>query len=103
MPCNKSNAQAWAPIAPTWTYCALECLWVPASLCALAVHLAVRWVFADILPAHPARVAQQFQAAIKTIPRYDPRPRSGPRLPPSAPPWPPVSSRTPRAPSAHAD
>ena len=25
MPCNKSNAPAWASTAPTWTYCALEC------------------------------------------------------------------------------
>ena len=26
MPCNKSNAPAWASIASTWTYCALACL-----------------------------------------------------------------------------
>jgi hypothetical protein len=25
MPCNKSNAPAWASIASTWTYSALEC------------------------------------------------------------------------------
>jgi hypothetical protein len=25
MPCNKSNALAWASTAATWAYCALEC------------------------------------------------------------------------------
>jgi hypothetical protein len=60
MPCNKSNAPAWAFIAPTWIYRALECLWVPASLCALAVHLAVRWSLITSAGAS-AGVAQPFQ------------------------------------------
>ena len=72
MPCNKSSAPAWASIAPAWTYCALECLWVPASLCALAVHLAVRRSLITTAGAS-ASVAQQFQ----NDPMYGPGPRPG--------------------------
>src|SRR6266496_5825629 len=42
MPCNASSFPAWASMAPTWTYCAQECLGVPPSLYGMAVHLAVR-------------------------------------------------------------
>jgi len=61
MPCNKSNAPAWASTAPTWTYSARACLRVPANLCAMAVYLAVRWSLITSCRYILASVAQQSQ------------------------------------------